>query len=83
MRKTTHGWVAAAVDSLVGNVVGARNKPQSTYPIGAVRGQCERLEWDPKTHQVALSQNETPKISFRQRFSDASLVREPNVFGNS
>ena len=30
-------WVAAAVDSLVGNVVGAGVKPQSTHPDRAVR----------------------------------------------
>ena len=34
-------WVAAAVDSLVGNVVGAGIKPQSTHPDRAVR---ERLQ---------------------------------------
>ena len=34
-------WVAAAVDSLVGNVVGAGIKPQSTHPDRAV---CERLQ---------------------------------------
>ncbi|MEZ5751935.1 MAG: phage portal protein [Paracoccaceae bacterium] len=34
-------WVAAAVDSLVGNVVGAGIKPQSTHPDQAVR---ERLQ---------------------------------------
>jgi len=52
-------WVAAAVDRLMGNVVGAGIKPQSTYPAGAVRGQCNHLEWDPETHQVALGQSET------------------------
>ena len=31
-------WVAAAVDSLVGNVVGAGIKPQSTHPDRAGRG---------------------------------------------
>lgn len=34
-------WVAAAVDSMVGNVVGARIKPQSTHPDRSVR---ERLQ---------------------------------------
>ena len=34
-------WVAAAVDSLVGNVVGAGVIPQSTHPDRAVR---ERLQ---------------------------------------
>jgi capsid protein len=34
-------WVSAAVDSLVGNVVGAGIKPQSTHPDRAVR---ERLQ---------------------------------------
>jgi lambda family phage portal protein len=36
-------WVAAAVDSLVGNVVGAGIKPQSTHPDRAVREQLQAL----------------------------------------
>jgi lambda family phage portal protein len=36
-------WVAAAVDSLVGNVVGAGVKPQSTHPDRAVREQLQAL----------------------------------------
>ena len=36
-------WVAAAVDSLVGNVVGAGIKPQSTHPDRAVRERLQAL----------------------------------------
>lgn len=36
-------WVAAAVDSLVGNVVGAGIKPQSTHPDQAVRERLQAL----------------------------------------
>jgi len=36
-------WVAAAVDSLVGNVVGAGIKPQSTHPDRAVRDRLQML----------------------------------------
>ena len=36
-------WVAAAVDSLVGNVVGAGIKPQSTHPDQAVRERLQML----------------------------------------
>lgn len=36
-------WVAAAVDSLVGNVVGAGIKPQSTHPDRAVRERLHAL----------------------------------------
>ena len=36
-------WVAAAVDSLVGNVVGAGIKPQSTHPDRAVRETLQAL----------------------------------------
>jgi lambda family phage portal protein len=36
-------WVAAAVDSLVGNVVGAGIKPQSTHPDRAVREMLQAL----------------------------------------
>ena len=36
-------WVAAAVDSLVGNVVGAGIKPQSTHPDRAVRERLQTL----------------------------------------
>ena len=36
-------WVAAAVDSLVGNVVGAGIKPQSTHPDRAVRERLQML----------------------------------------
>uniref|UniRef100_UPI0040483531 phage portal protein n=1 Tax=Yoonia sp. TaxID=2212373 RepID=UPI0040483531 len=36
-------WVAAAVDSLVGNVVGAGIKPQSTHPDRAVRELLQAL----------------------------------------
>jgi capsid protein len=36
-------WVAAAVDSLVGNVVGAGIKPQSTHPDRAVREKLQTL----------------------------------------
>ena len=36
-------WVAAAVDSLVGNVVGAGIKPQSTHPDRVVRERLQAL----------------------------------------
>jgi lambda family phage portal protein len=36
-------WVASAVDSLVGNVVGAGIKPQSTHPDRAVRERLQAL----------------------------------------
>ena len=36
-------WVAAAVDSLVGNVVGAGIKPQSAHPDRAVRERLQAL----------------------------------------
>lgn len=36
-------WVAAAVDSLVGNVVGAGIKPQSTHPDRVVREKLQAL----------------------------------------
>lgn len=36
-------WVAAAVDSLVGNVVGAGIKPQSTHPDRTVRERLQAL----------------------------------------
>jgi len=36
-------WIVAAVDSLVGNVVGAGIKPQSTHPDRAVREQLQAL----------------------------------------
>ena len=36
-------WVAASVDSLVGNVVGAGIKPQSTHPDRAVRERLQAL----------------------------------------
>lgn len=36
-------WVAAAVDSLVGNLVGAGIKPQSTHPDRAVREALQAL----------------------------------------
>ena len=36
-------WVAAAVDSLVGNIVGAGIKPQSTHPDRAVRERLQAL----------------------------------------
>ena len=36
-------WVASAVDSLVGNVVGAGIKPQSTHPDRAVRERLQSL----------------------------------------
>ena len=36
-------WVAAAVDSLVGNVVGAGIKPQSTHPDRSVRERLQAL----------------------------------------
>ena len=36
-------WVAAAVDSLVGNVVGAGIKPQSTHPDRPVRERLQAL----------------------------------------
>ena len=36
-------WIAAAVDSLVGNVVGAGIKPQSTHPDRAVRETLQAL----------------------------------------
>ena len=36
-------WVAAAVDSLVGNVVGADIKPQSTHPDRTVRERPQAL----------------------------------------
>ncbi|PVZ49679.1 phage portal protein [Thalassobacter stenotrophicus] len=36
-------WVASAVDSLVGNVVGAGIKPQSTHPDRAVRERLQEL----------------------------------------
>lgn len=40
-------WVAAAVDSLVGNVVGAGIKPQSSHPdhSGRERPQVLGLRW--------------------------------------
>ncbi len=36
-------WVASAVDSLVGNIVGAGIKPQSTHPDRAVRERLQAL----------------------------------------
>ncbi len=36
-------WVAAAVESLVGNVIGAGIKPQSTHPDRAVRERLQAL----------------------------------------
>ena len=36
-------WIAAAVDSLVSNVVGAGIKPQSTHPDRAVRETLQAL----------------------------------------
>ena len=36
-------WVAASVDSLVGNVVGAGIKPQSTHPDREVRERLQAL----------------------------------------
>ena len=50
-------WVAAAVDSLVGNVVGAGIKPQSTHPDRAVRERLQALwlRWTDDTDSGGLA----------------------------
>jgi lambda family phage portal protein len=50
-------WVAAAVDSLVGNVVGAGIKPQSTHPDRAVRERLQALwlRWTDHTDPAGLA----------------------------
>ena len=50
-------WIAAAVDSLVGNVVGAGIKPQSSHPDRAVRERLQSLwlRWTDKATSDGLA----------------------------
>jgi capsid protein len=48
-------WVAAAVDGLVGNVVGAGIKPQSTHPDRAVRERLQVLWLRWKTMPIRVA----------------------------